>query len=169
MQNLASARALQTESHVQSTSPYGGSTADLRAVQAAVAVDPAFLADGEPSPDLRLKTLARVMTAVEQQEVQFAVGLLLHFDFGSRDINFTNGMGLHGFMPARLGIVGTGRAPAVARVQQFLDRRNQNAAVTALGLPGTQAARLGPQLGSSQGNAQCFSCLSGSTGLAGQL
>jgi hypothetical protein len=46
--------------------------ADLRAVQAAVAVDPAFLADGEPSPDLRLKTLARVMTAVEQQEVQFA-------------------------------------------------------------------------------------------------
>ena len=44
--------------------------ADLRAVQAAVAVDPAFLADGEPSPDLRLKTLARVMTAVEQQEVQ---------------------------------------------------------------------------------------------------
>jgi hypothetical protein len=46
--------------------------ADLRAVQAAVAVEPAFLADGEPSPDLRLKTLARVMTAVEQQEVQFA-------------------------------------------------------------------------------------------------
>lgn len=46
--------------------------ADLRAVQAAVAVDPAFLADGDPSPDLRLKTLARVMTAVEQQEVQFA-------------------------------------------------------------------------------------------------
>jgi len=46
--------------------------ADLRAVQAAVAVDPAFLAEGDPSPDLRLKTLARVMTAVEQQEVQFA-------------------------------------------------------------------------------------------------
>ena len=104
-----------------------------------------------------------------QQEMQFAVGLLLHFDFGSRDIDFTDGMVWHRFMPARLGIVGTDRAPAVARVQQFLDGSNQNAAVTAFGLPGTQAARLGPQLGSSQGNAQCFSCLSGSTGLAGQL
>jgi NAD-dependent oxidoreductase involved in siderophore biosynthesis len=47
--------------------------ADLRAVQAAVAVDPAFLADGEPAPDLRLTTLARVLTAVEQQEVMVVV------------------------------------------------------------------------------------------------
>ena len=46
--------------------------AELRGVQAAVVSDPAFLATEEPSPELKLQTLTRVMTAVEQQESQFA-------------------------------------------------------------------------------------------------
>jgi hypothetical protein len=46
--------------------------ADLRVVQAAAVSDPAFLATEEPSPELKLQTLTRVMTAVEQQESQFA-------------------------------------------------------------------------------------------------
>ena len=46
--------------------------AELRVVQAAVVSDPAFLATEEPSAELKLQTLTRVMTAVEQQESQFA-------------------------------------------------------------------------------------------------
>ena len=46
--------------------------AELRVVQAAAVSDPAFLATEEPSPELKLQTLTRVMTAVEQQESQFA-------------------------------------------------------------------------------------------------
>jgi hypothetical protein len=46
--------------------------AELRGVQAAVVSDPAFLATEEPSAELKLQTLTRVMTAVEQQESQFA-------------------------------------------------------------------------------------------------
>ena len=46
--------------------------AELRVIQAAAVVDPAFLATEEPSPELKLQTLTRVMTAVEQQESQFA-------------------------------------------------------------------------------------------------
>jgi hypothetical protein len=46
--------------------------AELRVIQAAAVADPAFLATEEPSPELKLQTLTRVMTAVEQQESQFA-------------------------------------------------------------------------------------------------
>ena len=45
---------------------------ELRAVQAAAVTDPTFLSTEEPSADLKLQTLTRVMTAVEQQESQFA-------------------------------------------------------------------------------------------------
>ena len=46
--------------------------AELRVIQAAAVADPAFLSTEEPSPELKLQTLTRVMTAVEQQESQFA-------------------------------------------------------------------------------------------------
>ena len=46
--------------------------AELRVIQAAAVADPAFLATEEPSAELKLQTLTRVMTAVEQQESQFA-------------------------------------------------------------------------------------------------
>ncbi|MEN9641896.1 MAG: hypothetical protein RIR77_1085 [Planctomycetota bacterium] len=46
--------------------------AELRVIQAAAVADPAFLATEEPSPELKLQTLTRVMTAIEQQESQFA-------------------------------------------------------------------------------------------------
>ena len=46
--------------------------AELRVIQAAAVADPAFLAAEEPSAELKLQTLTRVMTAVEQQESQFA-------------------------------------------------------------------------------------------------
>ena len=46
--------------------------AELRVIQAAAVADPAFLATEEPSAELKLQTLTRVMTAIEQQESQFA-------------------------------------------------------------------------------------------------
>ncbi len=46
--------------------------AELRDVQEAAATDPAFLSNDEMGADLKLRTLATVMTAVEVQEVQFA-------------------------------------------------------------------------------------------------
>jgi hypothetical protein len=46
--------------------------AELRVIQAAAVADPAFLSTEEPSAELKLQTLTRVMTAVEQQESQFA-------------------------------------------------------------------------------------------------
>jgi len=46
--------------------------AELRAVQAEVAVDPAFRGAGDPPADLKLRTLTRVMSAVEEQESQLA-------------------------------------------------------------------------------------------------
>lgn len=45
---------------------------ELRALQAAVAADPAFLAVEEPAVDLKVRTLARVMTAVDRQEESLA-------------------------------------------------------------------------------------------------
>ena len=46
--------------------------AELRTVQAEVAVDPAFRGAGDPPADLKLRTLTRVMSAVEEQESQLA-------------------------------------------------------------------------------------------------
>lgn len=46
--------------------------AELRAVQADVAADPVFRGTGEPPADLKLRTLTRVMSAVEEQESQLA-------------------------------------------------------------------------------------------------
>ena len=47
--------------------------AELRDLQASVAADPAFLASNEEPPaDLKVRTLARVMTDVERQDARFA-------------------------------------------------------------------------------------------------
>ena len=46
--------------------------AELGAIQSQAATDPAFLGSGEPPAELRLRTLAAVMTAVERQETAFA-------------------------------------------------------------------------------------------------
>ena len=47
--------------------------AELRDLQASIAVDPAFLAASEePAPDLKARTLARVMTEVERDESTLA-------------------------------------------------------------------------------------------------
>lgn len=46
--------------------------AELRALQASVAADPAFLSAEEPAADLKVRTLARVMTAVEDQDEHYA-------------------------------------------------------------------------------------------------
>ncbi|MFM8784960.1 MAG: hypothetical protein ACKOFI_07385, partial [Phycisphaerales bacterium] len=47
---------------------------ELRALQAEVAADPAFLSasDELPPADLKVRTLARVMTEVDRQEADFA-------------------------------------------------------------------------------------------------
>ncbi|MFM9170627.1 MAG: hypothetical protein ACKOTD_11070, partial [Phycisphaerales bacterium] len=47
---------------------------ELRALQAEVAADPAFLSasDEAPAADLKVRTLARVMTEVDRQEADFA-------------------------------------------------------------------------------------------------
>ena len=47
---------------------------ELRELQAEVAADPAFLSSSDelPSPDLKVRTLARVMTEVDRQEADFA-------------------------------------------------------------------------------------------------
>lgn len=42
--------------------------AELRALQASVAEDPAFRSTEEPPADLKVRTLARVMTAIDQQD-----------------------------------------------------------------------------------------------------
>jgi hypothetical protein len=48
--------------------------AELRALQADVVADPAFLSDSDESPaaDLKVRTLARVMTEVERQDADYA-------------------------------------------------------------------------------------------------
>jgi hypothetical protein len=47
--------------------------AELRELQAAVAADPAFLSqDDEPSAGLKARTMARVMTAIDRQDEDFA-------------------------------------------------------------------------------------------------
>ncbi len=46
--------------------------AELREIQSAAVADPAFLSGEEPAADLKVRTLAAVMTAVDMQETAFA-------------------------------------------------------------------------------------------------